>query len=323
MSPLIPLFTRNNGALTVENQIANNQNNGRMGFQRGYPHNGYIPPQDMGALSQNPSQAELIGNRAKFDINTGNARGSTFAAIPNMKIGLPESLIRIGGNVMGASEQGALAGMNAGTNTYGDIMDYNRAREAEAFELEEARRADLADRMAASAEKKIGNQAELDTNISTLNEIDDLVAALQDNNMTGVIAGNVQAFLDKTGLRDSFIGDEKGATRAYFRNRLENFRVDASLAKIAQTKGAISDREMQLFLSPMPTTGATTEAVWIRHLMARRVVLQKILAANGIQTPDNPYAHNDGTKRSSGGGSWADSLDDQTKADIITHSNKP
>ncbi len=321
MSPLIGLFTRNNGALTAQEQIANNQNNGRMGFQRGYPHNGYIPPQDIGALSQNPSQAELIGNRAKFDINTGNARGSTFSEIPNMKIGLPESLIRMGGNVMGASQQGALAGINAGTNTYGDIMDYNRAREAEAFSLEEARRAELADRMAASAALKAENAPDTDT-MDTVNsqvqKMEQALVALQRGGLTGFIDGTLIAALES----------QTTSPKTRSRLLLKELRVDDALRRISQTKGAISNKEMDLFLSPAPSLIWNQEGTWIDWIKPRLEALRAIQARQrqGVilrqGTGDNDAAAT-GRYTQEIGGSWFDDLDDQTKADIIAHSNKP
>ena len=77
---------------------------------------------------------------------TGNARGSS--RMPNQKIGLGEAMMRMGGATMAASSQGALAGLGAMTDSYGQIQDYNRAREMEAFEIEEARRKAIADRQA-------------------------------------------------------------------------------------------------------------------------------------------------------------------------------
>ena len=77
---------------------------------------------------------------------TGNARGSS--RMPNQKIGLGEAMMRMGGSTMAASSQGALAGLGAMSDSYGQIQDYNRAREMEAFEIEEARRKAIADRQA-------------------------------------------------------------------------------------------------------------------------------------------------------------------------------
>jgi len=68
--------------------------------------------------------------------------------MPNQKIGLGEAMMRMGGSTMAASSQGALAGLGAMSDSYGQIQDYNRAREMEAFEIEEARRKAIADRQA-------------------------------------------------------------------------------------------------------------------------------------------------------------------------------
>jgi len=54
---------------------------------------------------------------------------------------------------------------------------------------------------------------------------------------------------------------------------MEAVRVDAALASVAKTKGAISDREMSLFLSPMPTM-MSSEEVWIDWMTMQRNVTQ-------------------------------------------------
>jgi hypothetical protein len=70
--------------------------------------------------------------------------------MPNQKIGLGEAMMRMGGAGLsaGAVPGGASAGYGAMLDSYGQIQDYNRAREMEAFEIEEARRKAIADRQA-------------------------------------------------------------------------------------------------------------------------------------------------------------------------------
>ena len=83
-----------------------------------------------GVLQQNPQM--MMGQQPVLAGATGNARGSNRTPMyPSQQVGLGEAMMRIGGNVVGASQDGGLAALQAGTQSYGDIMDYNRAREME------------------------------------------------------------------------------------------------------------------------------------------------------------------------------------------------
>ena len=64
-----------------------------------------------------------------FNNLLGNSRMNAPLAIPaGQRIGMNEMLIRMGGNVAGASARGGLAALEAATDTYGQVQDYNRAR---------------------------------------------------------------------------------------------------------------------------------------------------------------------------------------------------
>ena len=91
--------------------------------------------------------------------------------------------------------------------------------------------------------------------------INDLTSA--GDSVTGLFDGTVGAF------KDNVTGDPN----ANLRLRLQAVRVDAALASVAKTKGAISDREMSLFLSPMPTM-TSSEEVWIDWMTMQRNVTQ-------------------------------------------------
>ena len=103
-----------------------------------------MPPQ--GPALINPAQPQP--QQPVLASATGNARGSN--RMPNQKIGLGEAMMRMGGAGLsaGAVSGGASAGYGAMLDSYGQIQDYNRAREMEAFEIEEARRKAIADRQA-------------------------------------------------------------------------------------------------------------------------------------------------------------------------------
>ena len=211
---------------------------------------------------------------------TGNARGSS--RMPNQKIGLGEAMMRMGGATMAASSQGALAGLGAMTDSYGQIQDYNRAREMEAFQIEEARRKAIADRQARAqaaaakadkgdaSENLIGMQASYD-------QMSEALAALKKDNLTGPFAGRLGAWLDASGLSDYYSGNEEGAKRAYMRSILANIQVDDTLLKTANTKGAISDKEMDLFKSPLPKI-TDDEGLWRLYITERMDVLSKVIA---------------------------------------------
>ena len=56
---------------------------------------------------------------------------------------------------------------------------------------------------------------------------------------------------------------------------LMDLKVDATLLKTAQTKGAISDSEMKLFQQPTPSID-DQETVWIEWIKKRQEALRKV-----------------------------------------------
>ena len=239
-----------------------------------------MPPQ--GPILANPAQPQPQAPVLSVPSMgaTGNARGSS--RIPSQKIGMHEAMMRMGGATMAASSQGALAGLGAMTDSYGQIQDYNRAREMEAFEIEEARRQAIADRQARAqaaaakadkgdtSENLIGMQASYD-------QMSEALAALKKDNLTGPFAGRLGAWLDASGLSDYYRGNDEGAKRAYMRSILANIQVDDTLLKTANTKGAISDKEMELFKSPLPKI-TDDEGLWRLYITERMDVLSKVIA---------------------------------------------
>jgi len=235
-----------------------------------------MPPQ--GPALINPAQPQP--QQPVLASATGNARGSS--RMPNQKIGLGEAMMRMGGATMAASSQGALAGLGAMSDSYGQIQDYNRAREMEAFEIEEARRKAIADRQARAqaaaakadkgdpSENLIGMQASYD-------QMSEALTALKKDNLTGPFAGRLGAWLDASGLSDYYNGNDEGAKRAYMRSILANIQVDDTLLKTANTKGAISDKEMDLFKSPLPKI-TDDEGLWRLYITERMDVLSKVIA---------------------------------------------
>lgn len=264
--------------------------------RRGYP-----------PILNNNSPVGNFASAAKFEPNTANRRGSSYAdfgamysPIPNQKIGMSEGLIRMGGDITGAANQGALAAMNAGTNTYGNIMDYNRARDMEAFQLEEARRADLAERMAAAAKAKAENAPDsdaLDLTNSQIAKMERALYALNTQGLTGLIQGNFNAFIDAA------VGNPEAASRLL----LEELRVDDALRRISQTKGAISNKEMELFLKPAPSIRIDQESTWIEWIQPRLEALRQIQMrqSQGIMLPQGTGDNEAAATGRYGGRDWS------------------
>ena len=258
-------------------QMPNPQPGPPMPPQGPNPHSG-LPMPSQGPALINPSQPQP--QQPVLASATGNARGSS--RMPNQKIGLGEAMMRMGGATMAASSQGALAGLGAMSDSYGQIQDYNRAREIEAFEIEEARRKAIADRQArAQAAAAKTNKGDPSENLigmqASYDQMSEALTALKKDNLTGPFAGRLGAWLDASGLSDYYNGNDEGAKRAYMRSILANIQVDDTLLKTANTKGAISDKEMELFKSPLPKI-TDDEGLWRLYITERMDVLSKVIA---------------------------------------------
>jgi len=236
-----------------------------------------------------------IGEAASVDRSgtaTGNKRDATGLSVPRQKIDMSEMLMRVGGAISGSAADGALASIKSGTNTWGAIQDENRAMEMQqyeadqaAYENEENRKVQrmTSGRLNAAAQKDAIEQkesfAKRNQRIGSLDTlIDDLTAA--GDNVTGLWDGTGRALLDRA----------TGNRNANLRLRLEDQRVDAALTKVEQTKGAISNREMTLFLSPMPKL-TDSEEVWIDWMTMQRNVAAKMnqVALGGFDSTGTRY----------------------------------
>ena len=238
-----------------------------------YPDNAY--PQGQGVLtnsSQPISQSGILSQQ-----QGGNMRGSTrLPAVPRQKINMMgEGNMRMAGAGLGAlgSNMTGNQAIAAAAQEYGAMKDYNRQAEADALALEEDRRLAMDERI---ADNPPATNEELQVASDGLEELNDMIAALEKGGLTGPLDGTVKAWLDESGISDKFIGDNQGANRAYWRQRLENYRVSEALKLVAQTKGAISEREMDLFLKPVPSTAMTTEETWLIHLRKRQAIAIKL-----------------------------------------------
>ncbi len=218
------------------------------------PHSGLpMPPQ--GPILANPAQPQpqAPALSAASTGATGNARGSS--RMPNQKIGMHEAMMRMGGATLAASSQGALAGLGAMTDSYGQIQDYNRAREMEAFEIEEARRQAIADRQArAQAAAAKADKGDPEASAKAKLSLQNADAVLQGfDDFDGVTGWGY--WFNQTW--DRLTGNE----RENIRLKINSMKVDRVLANIAQTKGAISEKEMEIFMSDQPAWTAS-EDIW-------------------------------------------------------------
>lgn len=228
-----------------------------------------------GVLQQNQ---QMMGQQPVLAGATGNARGSNrMPQIPNNRIGLGEAMMRIGGAGLGQSANGGgNAVYGSMLNQYGQIQDYNRQADMERMKieeermLEEQRRQDLLRKMNAP---KTTDQEPTEDASSEIARLEDLLTSLKtDPYMTGPFAGTVTQAYDRKGY-----GDPKRAAKRLI---LSELQVNATLAYTAQTKGAITDREMEFFKQPIPQL-TDDEGLWIAWLEPQLEVLKQ-LQQNGI-----------------------------------------
>lgn len=210
-----------------------------------------MPPQ--GPILANPAQPQP--QQPALASATGNARGSN--RMPNQKIGLGEAMMRMGGAGLsaGAVPGGASAGYGAMLDSYGQIQDYNRAREMEAFQIEEARRKAIADRQArAQAAAAKVDKGDPEASAKARLSMQNADAVLQGfDDFDGVTGWGY--WFNQTW--DRLTGNE----RENIRLKINSMKVDRVLANIAQTKGAISEKEMEIFMSDQPAWTAS-EDIW-------------------------------------------------------------
>ena len=186
-------------------------------------------------------------------------------------------MISMAGAGDAAASQGGLASMGAMTDAYGNIMDYNRAREMEEYNAqvaaaneEQRRKEALAARMAKSSGKGKDDKTAAQTDEALVNLMmarDAVMYAINnpdDSDLTGIMGV-------AKGLVDNFTGDEDAAKRLI----LSKVRIDDALLRTAQTKGAITEMEMRLFLEPSPNKWRD-ERVWLDWINMRIDAINRV-----------------------------------------------
>ena len=190
--------------------------------------------------------------------------------------------MRIGAaGLQSASDPSGAGGnwMAAMGQEYGNLQDYNRRAEQEAFAIEESRRVEQA-RAAALAAK--ANKPNKDAGFEAA------VASAKYNNAMQVLQG----FKDHDGVVglgymfrkwDQITGNQRENVRL----KIAKLKVDDQLSYIAQTKGAVSDREMAIFGSAQPnwTDGEAIWEVWVRdYAEALRVMNNRLAGGTAVGT---------------------------------------
>ena len=262
-----------NGVLANNNVVTRNDNN--MTYQANSANGGLFPAQantitngtntnnTNGVLNSNfLSQpiAQTMKRRDNQDLSKGVTK-------PNDQIDLNEMLIRIGGAGLANSQLGGNRQIADATGMYGNIMDYNRGQALQKYKIDMAN-------SAKTAKQARADQDYLGTIDQSLGDMDRALAGLESvksnkfKGLTGVLDGTIIAFYDNL----------RGNPEAKTRLLLQKLKVDDTLLRVAQTKGAISNAEMELFMSPAPSVGINQESTWIAWINERKVALQRIKA---------------------------------------------
>jgi len=218
---------------------------------------------------------------------SGNARGSVrMPQMPqNQRINMGgEGLMRMGMAGMGASNQGPMAQFSAMGDMYGQMMDYNRAREMDEYAIQEAQ--------AIEQQRRLDLQRKMEQEQTKDNEpdVEGAAKALVNLQTAQDVLQGFDDFNDVVGWKSMFARKWDQMTdnkRENIRLKIETLKVDRVLANIAQTKGAISEREMDIFMSDQPSWVAGEEIWrnWINDYIAALRVMHTNLA-NGT-TVDN------------------------------------
>ena len=211
---------------------------------------------------------------------SGNARGSIrMPQMPqNQRINMGgEGLMRMGMAGMGASNQGPMAQFSAMGDMYGQMMDYNRARDMDEFAIQEAQ--------AIEQQRRLDLQRKMEQEQTKDNEpdVEGAAKALVNLQTAQEVLQGFDDFDDVVGWKSMITRKWDQLTdnqRENIRLKIETLKVDRVLANIAQTKGAISEREMDIFMSDQPSwvSGEVIWRNWIEDYIAALRVMHTNLA---------------------------------------------
>ena len=169
---------------------------------------------------------------------------------------LSSKLIRMGAAMQGSSHQGLNAAMAAMGGEYGNIQREDQAAE-QAFMAQQAKQQEANAKVIAEQQAGLNEMNQLDSRFSQALAKFELY-----DNVTGITpVDGFSRVTDWAGMNDS--------SRQAFRLELKQIIVDETLLSTAKTKGAVSDKEMALFASGIPTMN-DDEETWKAWLNQRR-----------------------------------------------------
>ena len=178
------------------------------------------------------------------------------------QIGMNEMLIRMGAAGLGASAEGGLQALGAIGDTYGQIQDANRATGLAAYQ---AQMEAMADGSTAKANSEEHGACRSDRRNPLR-----YAEGTQQHSKAPKRHWMVRQYSRKS--CDDAIGNERAATRLC----LKKLKVDDAMLRVAQTKGAISNKEMELFLDPAPKDTQDERRLDRSGSEQRMVVLQNV-----------------------------------------------
>lgn len=224
-----------------------------------------------------------------------NRRDNTILATPkrpDMAIGLGDALMSIGGAGLRGASEGGLSSLGGMFQQKDAIDEVNRSAALEDYNAQIAQQ--NADKEAKLAQQKADDlrkyreeylniqrdrntgtassskeQAKVQERIGQIDETLFDMARAKETLAQGGVTGFFDGFLMKP--IDTLFGNKDEVTRML----LSKLRVDDALLRIAQTKGAISNKEMDLFLSPAPND-MKQENVWIAWIEQREDALRNV-----------------------------------------------
>lgn len=214
-------------------------------------------------VNSETGQSDPVADPLLMQNQTGDKRNKTSFAdflMSKQNVGpgqqtLGSKLVRMGAAMQAGNMQGGLSGgMAAMGQEYGNIQNEGIAN-------------DLS--MAAARAKAMGNQDNGLADTQNLqSQFENALAKFDEyTSVTGSIDNILTSALDSQGILDP--------SREAFRIELRDIVVKSTLLNTANTKGAISDKEMALFQSSVPSM-AMDEDVWRAWLQARIENLREV-----------------------------------------------
>ena len=267
-----PVAAVDEGALTFDDVMAR-QGDARQAFQ-----DQYTAANPALTMPGNDTQTSpgILANAGNY---TNNTRSQTPLSItpPTQNIDFAERMVRMGAAGLGAMNKGPGAQMAAMGEMDGKIADYNRARSLELYEQS-------LERQKAQAKTYEDDADTILKYDHTLAKFDRGLGYVQGQGLTGPWDGFVKGFLDQVN------GNEDAAKRLL----LQELKVDDVLIRIAQTKGAISNKEMEIFMKPAPSVELSDEGVWRTWIeekaAAMRSVRNKLAQRSGVALNTGPIS---------------------------------